>query len=126
MRESGLADMVPSLHEMVWVGLSAGSMVMTPRIGREFMGWKPPAWDDSTIGLVDFSICPHLASDGSPGNSMAAAEWAAGIARPSYAIDDQTAITVVDGAVDVVSEGQWRRFPEETERVSSLAYAAAA
>lgn len=114
MQQSGLADMLPSLGESVWVGLSAGSMVMTPRIGEEFMGWRPPTGDDSTLGLVDFSICPHLSEGDLPGNSMAAAEkWAAGLPNPSYAIDDQTAITVVDHAVRVVSEGHWRYFPSE-------------
>ena len=112
MRESGLADLLPSLRDTVWVGLSAGSMVMTPRIGEDFVGWRPPTGDDSALGVVDFSICPHLAPDGMPGNSMAAAErWAARIAGPAYAMDDQTAITVVDGAVEVVTEGQWRYFP---------------
>ncbi|SFR93494.1 dipeptidase E [Microbacterium sp. cf046] len=111
MRESGLAEMIPSLEDTVWVGMSAGSMVMTPRIGGEFVGWKPPTGDDTALGLVEFSICPHLAVDGAPGNPMAAAEkWAAGIPHPSYAIDDQTAIAVVDGTVEVVSEGTWRRF----------------
>lgn len=112
MRQSGLADLLPSLDETVWVGLSAGSMVMTPRIGEDFVGWRPPTGDDCTLGVVDFSICPHLAPDGMPGNSMAAAErWVARIAGPAYAIDDQTAIAVVGGAVQVVSEGQWRYFP---------------
>lgn len=60
LRESRLADMFPSLAETVWVGMSAGSMVMTPQIGREFVGWKPPTGDDSALGIVDFSICPHL------------------------------------------------------------------
>ena len=111
MRESGLVDLLPSLSETVWVGLSAGSMVMTPRIGEDFVGWKPPSGDDSTLGIVDFSICPHLAQEGMPGNSMAEAEqWVAGIAGPAYAIDDETAIKVVDGTVDVISEGQWKRF----------------
>jgi dipeptidase E len=111
MRESGLVDLLPSLSETVWVGLSAGSMVMTPRIGEDFVGWKPPSGDDSTLGIVDFSICPHLAQEGMPGNSMAEAEhWVAGIAGPAYAIDDETAIRVVDGTVDVISEGQWKRF----------------
>src|SRR5215217_3284774 len=59
MRESGLAELVPSLSETVWVGLSAGSMVMTPRIGEDFVQWRPPRGDDSTLGVVDFSICPH-------------------------------------------------------------------
>jgi dipeptidase E len=109
MRESGLVDLLPSLSGMVWVGLSAGSMVMTPRIGEDFVGWKSPSGSDETLGIVDFSICPHLARDGMPGNSMAEAEsWAATIEGPAYAIDDETAISVVDGTVEVISEGQWK------------------
>ena len=112
MRQSGLADLLPSLTETVWVGLSAGSMVMTPSIGEYFVQWKPPAGDDSTLGIVDFSIFPHLAQEGMPGNSMAEAEqWAAGISGPAYAMDDQTAIKVADGVAEVVSEGQWKLFP---------------
>jgi peptidase E len=111
MRQSGLADLLPSLHETVWVGLSAGSMVMTPCIGEDFVGWKPPTGGDRTLGIVDFSICPHLAQENMPGNSMAEAEqWAAGIPGPAYAIDDQTAIRVTDGTVEVVSEGHWKLF----------------
>ena len=109
MRQSGLADLIPTLNETVWVGLSAGSMVMTPEVGEDFIQWRPPNGDDTTLGIVDFSICPHLAPDGTPGNSMAEAEqWAAGISGPAYAIDDQTAIKVVNGAVEVVSEGHWK------------------
>jgi len=112
MRQSGLADLLPSLSETVWVGLSAGSMVMTPRIGEDFVGWRPPAGDDSTLGIVDFSICPHLAQEGRPGNSMAEAEqWAASLSGPAYAMDDETAIKVVDGTVEIVSEGHWKHFP---------------
>lgn len=112
IRQSGLADMFPSLARTVWVGMSAGSMVMTPQIGREFVGWNSPTGNDSALGMVHFSICPHLAPDGAPGNSLAAAErWAAGIPHPSYAIDDQTAISVTDDAVDVITEGLWRYFP---------------
>jgi dipeptidase E len=111
MRQSGLADLMPSLQNTVWVGLSAGSMVMTPRIGEDFVQWRPPTGDDTTLGIVDFSICPHLAQDGMPGNSMAEAErWAADIPGPAYAIDDETAIKVVDGTVEVVSEGHWKLF----------------
>ena len=81
---------------------------MTPRIGDDFVNWEPPTGGDSTVGVVDFSICPHVNPEGTPGNSMAEAEsWAAGIAGPAYAIDDQTAIVVTDGVVDVVSEGRW-------------------
>jgi dipeptidase E len=108
MRVSGLADQLPSLPEQVWVGVSAGSMVMTPRIGAYFVEW-PSAPDDTTLGVVDFSIFPHL--DAFPTNTMADAErWAADIGVPAYAIDEQTAIQVVDGSVEMISEGQWTRF----------------
>ncbi len=111
MRQSGLADLLPSLHETVWVGLSAGSLVMTPSIGKEFVNWKPPTGDDSTLGIVDFSIFPHLDHEALPDNSMADAErWAAEMPVPCYAIDDDTAIRVTEGAVDIVSEGHWKLF----------------
>ncbi len=108
MRESGLADLLPSLSDKVWVGVSAGSMVMTPRIGDDFVEW-PSAPDDRTLGVVDFSIFPHL--NLFPTNTPAHAErWAAGLGVPAYAIDEQTAIKVVDGAVEVISEGEWIAF----------------
>ena len=116
MRKSGLAELIPSLEDTVWVGLSGGSMVMTPRIGEDFVGWRPPAGDDETLGLVDFSIFPHLDHPDLPENTMADAErWAVGIAGPAYAIDDETAITVTDGAVEVISEGNWRLFAPSLE-----------
>jgi dipeptidase E len=109
LRESGLADLLPSLEDTVWVGVSAGSMVMTPRIGDDFVEWAS-APNDRTLGVVGFSIFPHL--EAFPTNTMADAErWAAALDVPSYAIDEQTAIRVVDGQVDVVSEGTWRHFP---------------
>ncbi len=108
MRTSGLADLLPSLPDTVWVGVSAGSMVMSPRIGDYFVEW-PSAPDDRTLGVVDFSIFPHL--NLFPTNTMADAErWAAELSLPAYAIDEQTAIKVVEGSVEVISEGEWRRF----------------
>ena len=110
LQESGLVGLLPSLNA-VWVGLSAGSMVMTPRIGEDFKVWNPPGGGDSALGIVDFSIFPHVDHPDLPENTMAAAaQWAAGLGNPAYAIDDDTAIRVVDGNVDVVSEGNWRRF----------------
>lgn len=110
MRESGFADLMPSLNT-VYVGLSAGSMVMTPRIGEEFVGWKPPTGGDETLGFVDFSIFPHLDHPNLPENSMADAEkWAAKLATPAYAIDDETAIIVANRKSEVVSEGHWKAF----------------
>jgi dipeptidase E len=86
-------------------------MVMAPNIGEDFARWKPPTGGDETLGMVGFSIFPHLDHEMMPDNSMANAErWAAKMPVPAYAIDDQTAIKVMDGAVQVVSEGHWKLF----------------
>ncbi len=96
--QSGLADLLPSLPETVWVGVSAGSLVLGDGADR-------------ALGLVDFAIFPHLDHDAMPDQSMANAErWAAGLPVPGYAIDDETAIKVVGGTVEVVSEGHWKLF----------------
>src|SRR5580692_11168817 len=88
MRQSGLADLLPSLRA-VWVGISGGSMVMAPSIGEKFVSWTPPAGGDEALGIVDFSIFPHLDHENIPENSMADAErWAAEVSAPGYAIDD--------------------------------------
>jgi dipeptidase E len=121
MRQSGLADLLPSLpRELVYVGVSSGSMVLTPDFGEPYDDWfcrEPttlpeedlPAADARALGLVDFAVFPHVDHPHSPSNSMANAErWARGRSVPSFAIDDETAITVVDGTVDVVTEGHWR------------------
>lgn len=111
MQQSGLADLLPSMSEKVYVGFSAGSMVLTPRIGEDFVGWKSPTGDDRTLGIVDFSIFPHVDHPDLPENTMAEAErWAADLAAPAYAIDDDTAIKVTDGTAEVVSEGHWKLF----------------
>jgi dipeptidase E len=111
MRQSGLADLLPSLRETVYVGLSAGSMVMTPSIGEDFIRWKPLTGNDKTLGLVDFSIFPHLDHENMPDNCLAnAKKWAADMPQPAYLIDDQTAIKVTNRAVEVVSEGHWKLF----------------
>jgi dipeptidase E len=111
MRQSGLADLLPSLRGAVYVGVSGGSMVMAPNVGEEFVAWNPPAGGDSALGVVDFAMFPHLDHEDLPDNSMVNAEsWAASVPVPGYAIDDQTAIQVTDGTVEVVSEGHWKLF----------------
>lgn len=111
MKQSGVAQLLPDWNG-VYVGLSAGSMVMTPRIGSEFVGWQAPGEQgDETLGFVDFSIFPHLDHEMLPENTTAhATEWAETLAGPSYAIDDETALRVVDGRVDVISDGHWLKF----------------
>jgi dipeptidase E len=114
MQQSGLADLLPSLRA-VYVGLSAGSMVMSPRVADEFVNWIPPVGvnegGNKALGIVDFEMFPHLGHPMLPENTMAHAEkWAAGLRAPGYAMDDQTAIKVIDGTVEVISEGHWKQF----------------
>jgi dipeptidase E len=111
MRVSGLADLIPSLPNTVWAGISGGSMVMTPRIGEDFVGWQPVGGGDEALGLVDFAIFPHVDHPDMPDNSIAAAErWAATMDLPCYALDDESAIKVIGDEVEVISEGHWRLF----------------
>lgn len=112
MRESGLAELLPSL-DAVYVGLSAGSLVMCPRVDDVFASWTSPVGGEG-LGYVDFEIFPHLDHPALPENTTADAErWAEGLTRTGYAIDDETAIKVVDGSAEVVSEGGWRLFAPE-------------
>jgi dipeptidase E len=116
MRQSGLADILPLLTESVYVGVSAGSIVVTPyNCDAEFDLEFVPAGSDMGIGaeralgLVDFTLYPHLDDVGMPDTTLANIEkWASGIPVPTYAIDDQTAIQVIDDTVEVVSEGRWK------------------
>jgi dipeptidase E len=110
MRQSGLADLLPSLREKVYVGVSGGSMVVTP-FGAIYDGRNWPTGIDRALGLVDFTLYAHLDHPDMPDASLANIErWAAEVPVPTYAIDDQTAIKVTDGAVEVVSEGHWKLF----------------
>jgi dipeptidase E len=115
MRESGLADLLPSLHETVYVGVSAGSMLTAPIFGETYDDRDQPFVIDRGLGLVNFALLPHVDHQNHPESSMTNAERvAAELPVPMYAIDDQTAIQVTDGAVEVVSEGHWKLFADQT------------
>jgi dipeptidase E len=111
MEQSGLADLLPSLPDLVYVGCSAGSIVTTPyncdaesNLCFVPSGSEMALGAERALGLVDLSLCVHLDDR----NSLAVIEaWAAGAPVPTYAIDDETAIKVINGSVDVVSEGHW-------------------
>jgi dipeptidase E len=115
IQQSGLEDLFPSLPETVWVGVSAGSLVMGPNVGEDFVYGSPQTGGgDRALGLVDFAMFPHLDHEAMPDHSTANAErWAAGLPVPGYAIDDETAIKVVSNTVEVVSEGHWKLFTSD-------------
>jgi dipeptidase E len=134
MQQSGLADLLRSMQqELVYVGVSAGSMAVSSILGETYR--NPPGGSHNALtsedivfatpqgeikrkfvtahgaGLVDFALIPHFDHKDFPDASEAnAAEWAAKLPCPVYAIDDQSAIKVADGSVEVVSEGRWELF----------------
>jgi dipeptidase E len=111
MQESGLADLLPSLRETVYVGVSAGSMITAPIFGETYDEPDKPFVITQGLGLVDFALLPHVDHKDHPESSMAKVErMAAEVPVPTYAIDDETAIKVVDGSVEVISEGHWKLF----------------
>ena len=140
MTKSGLTDLLPSLRsELVYVGVSAGSMAVSTIFAETFS--EPPSGSRDMLtsdnivfstpqggickmlvtargaGIIDFAVIPHLDNENHLDASLANAEkWAAKLSVPAYAVDDQTAIKVTGGTVEVVSEGQWRLFtPQEME-----------
>ena len=134
MRRSGLTALLATLRpEAVYVGVSAGSIATAATFVETFD--EPPRADDEPLksedivfatpagdlprilvtgqgaGLADFAVIPHLEHPHHLDASLANAQkWAARIPAPTYAIDDETAVKVVDGAAEVVSEGQWKLF----------------
>ncbi|HEY3676222.1 MAG TPA: Type 1 glutamine amidotransferase-like domain-containing protein [Candidatus Tumulicola sp.] len=140
MRASGLAELIPSLRsELVYVGVSAGSMATCSTFGEAYtdppqgrasidvistqeISLATPAGEISRtlvtargIGLVDFAIIPHLNNPNHEDASLENAEkWAAMLPVPVYAIDEQSAIQITDGHVEIISEGSWRLFKPKT------------
>ncbi|MGB9988966.1 Type 1 glutamine amidotransferase-like domain-containing protein [Massilia sp. SM-13] len=120
MQQSGLAALLPELlRKMVYVGLSAGSMIMTS-YGTTYGRHALPADSAKSLGLLDFALHPHLDHEWFPDNALAELEkLAATLPMPSYLIDDQTAIVVRDGVPEVVSEGNWKLFTPSTAHPQS-------
>ncbi|QAY70490.1 Type 1 glutamine amidotransferase-like domain-containing protein [Xylanimonas protaetiae] len=119
LRESGFADLMPTLDDdAVWVGTSAGSMAVTASFGENYNDRPVPTTGTETpLGLVDIAIYPHLDHPAMEDTAVAnVAAWAQGVPVPAYGIDDSTAIRVVDGTLEVVSEGHWELFEDPGRR----------
>ena len=99
-----------NLGDKVYVGGSASTIIVTPTL--EVANIPPgdpnlPGLKDITgLGWVNFEIEPHCDND----RFAVVEQYASGKPHPVYAIDDQTAIKVIDGQVEVVSEGSWQVF----------------
>jgi dipeptidase E len=108
------------LVDLGWKSVGVLELTALPSIDREV--WAAAVQDADAllvwggdpvmaegVGLVDFAIIPHVEYDDH--HDVANAEkWAGRLPMPSYAIDDETAIKVIDGTIEVVSEGHWKLF----------------
>jgi len=139
MQKSGLTDLLPDLPcDLVYVGVSAGSIAVASIFAETYSADRSCAGSPLTseeivfssakgetrqtlvtangMGLTKFAVIPHFEHKDHLGASSTNAEkWASKLPIPVYAIDDETAIKVKDGSVEVVSEGKWKLFtPNET------------
>ena len=130
MKHSGLGEVLRGAPgDLVYVGVSAGAMATAstfgevyqevPRCSGERVSSQQIRFDlvdgrrDLTLvmaqglGLTDFSIIPHVEFD-DPRDVANAELWASRLPLASYALDDDSAVRVLDGSVEVISEGCWR------------------
>lgn len=117
LKKSGLEEILPELLKTrVYVGISAGSLVATANLRmstsqKSYSENVFPIKGDKGLGFVNFHVRPHLNSENFPKLRVEfIAEIAKDIPEPVYAIDDNTAISINDNKVEVVSEGTWKKF----------------
>ena len=116
INKSGLLQILPGLlKEKVYVGLSAGSMVTGPdlniRLNKVIYGEDAEKESMKGLGFVDFYFLPHLNSPYFPVRKDGPVKEAMkGISRKTYVLDDQSALKVIDGKVEIVSEGKYLEF----------------
>lgn len=112
MKEAGLDQLLTTeLSDKVYVGCSAGSNILGEVIIKSTKDTQEGYAAHEGLRLVDFSIRPHFFR---PDRSQFTEAMIGGLAKKYastfYAIDDDTAIAVEDGTVEVVTEGTWKKF----------------
>lgn len=114
MNRSGLSAVLPGyLKTKVYVGVSAGSMVTNKDLALKISQILYDEDFDRTeetpaLNLVDFYFLPHLNSDDFQNvREETIKAVTKDMTETIYALDDQSALKVVDGNVEVISEGKW-------------------
>jgi len=124
MEQKGLFELLPKLLESkVYAGISAGSMIMTPKLLTVSFAIRRPGISEEeleelgpegrslarTFGMVDFMVRPHMNGeekfkDITPEMVQRAVN---DTDTPAYMLDDNCAVRVIDDEVTVVGEGSW-------------------
>ena len=117
VHHSGLSKLLPELLKTrVYVGISAGTIIMTPslilsssekeplrEIGEEVI--------EKGLAFVDFLVEPHMNNSHFPENTFVQLEKRSrDIPHTIYALDDNSAVKVNNEKVEVISEGEWKKF----------------
>lgn len=101
------------LQDKVYVGVSAGSMVTNPDLVLKL---NQQIYEEDMLeteqmrglNLVDFYFLPHLNSEWFGKMKRENIEKVGSeIDKTIYALDDQSALKIIDGNIEVISEGEW-------------------
>lgn len=110
-------DILKILKHKVYIGISAGSMITTQKLSKELTkeifedDVEEYIGDGKALDIIDFQVCPHLNSKHFPKSKLKYIEKVAkDLKETMYAIDDDTAIKVIDNKVEIISEGKWHKF----------------
>ena len=114
LNKSGLTELLPELlKDKVFVGVSAGSMVAGPdldlKLSQEIYEEDMLETEElAALNFVDFYFLPHLNSQSFKKMRKENIEKIAqAIDKTIYALDDNSALKIVDGKIEVVGEGEW-------------------
>lgn len=115
VEKSGLQAELPSLlNNRIYAGISAGSCIAGPTIFNSVQNLFGESYDieiKEGLGLVNFQFIPHLNSNYFEKIRIEYIEKAAkDLVEPVYALDDNSALKIIDNNIEVVSEGVWKRF----------------
>jgi dipeptidase E len=127
LQKSGLFKLLPELLKTkVYAGISAGSMIMGESLALSSQAQSnPKAFEDEdydlavstgeasgkTLCLAPLIFRPHLNSRWAPNaRNEIIAKKAAMVTGKVYALDDASAIKIVDEKIEVVSEGDWKEY----------------
>lgn len=127
LQKSGLFDLLPELLKTkVYAGISAGSMIMgeslvlSSQAQNNIQAFEDEDYDlvvstgeasGDTLGLAPLIFRPHLNSRWVPNaRNEIIAKKVAKLTDKVYALDDNSALKIVDGKIEVISEGDWKQY----------------
>lgn len=117
INKSGLKDIIPKLlKSKIWIGVSAGTIVATSSLelssdDKEILKEMEETIYNKGLNLVNFLVVPHANNEYFPERTFDFVEkLSKKVSLPVYALDDESAIKVINNDIEVVSEGKWKKY----------------